>query len=196
MWWHLLSARCLVAVVLVLSASSASADPAVAKDAGANFLVRLFTYACAPNIGQPEKVRTWASDHHLSRVTSAEALQVFVGNGPDGAAWAVPSPIGSFTLSIRGKTAACAVWARTADSGDVELLFRRLLEGIKRPGIDVSLQKEERTTSPGRAVRSLVYSVRPTPHEAGVLFTMLTAEKSGGPFQASLQVAPFLGLER
>jgi hypothetical protein len=87
-------------------ASAAGADPA------ANVLVKLFMDVCIPDVGQPQKVRAWAEEHHLQEVTSQIALDLFVGPGGKGVAWTVPSTIGSFALSIRGKTEACAVWAR------------------------------------------------------------------------------------
>ena len=97
-----------------------------AEDAKANTVLRLFIDACIPGMGQPDKVRAWATEQHLQEVTAPAALGVFVGAGTKGAAWAVPSPTGDFVLSIRGTTEACAVWARAADPGEVAAGFMGL----------------------------------------------------------------------
>jgi hypothetical protein len=110
---------------------------AVGGAASANFLVKLFMDVCIPDVGEPQKVRAWAEEHHLQEVTNPIALDVFVGPGGNGVAWAVPSTVGSFALSIRGRTEACAAWARAANPPDIEALFRRILEGASRPGVDV-----------------------------------------------------------
>ena len=91
-------------------------QPAPADGPPASFLVQLFMNVCIPNIGQPEKIRAWANEKHLQEVTSPAALDVFVGpEDKGGDAWAVPSAFGSFALSIRGTSQACAVWARAAN---------------------------------------------------------------------------------
>jgi hypothetical protein len=84
-----------IAALLVV-VQSAAADPA------AQFLVKLFTTVCIPNLGQPIKVRDWAQERHLQEIQNPAALNVFVGAGDRGAAWAIPATEGSFALSIRG----------------------------------------------------------------------------------------------
>ncbi len=41
------------------------AQPARADDPAATFLVKLFINVCTPNMGQPDKIRAWANEHHL-----------------------------------------------------------------------------------------------------------------------------------
>ncbi len=176
----------------ILLAAIATPEVAAGEDAPANFLVKLFMTVCIPNVGQPEKVRAWAAEKRLEEVTSPTALQVFVGPGDKGAAWAVPSAFGSFALSIRGGSQACAVWARAANPTDVETMFRTILDGVTRPGVDVSIVKDTRDQSPSGIVRTLIYSVSGTDKQrGGFLYTMQTAERAGGAFQASLQSARF-----
>src|SRR5215469_12173479 len=151
-------------------------------------IVRLFITVCIPNVGEPDNVRAWAADQHLEAVTSPIALNVFVGSGGNGAAWVVPSPLGRFALSIRGTTEACAVWAKAASPGDVETLFRKIVEGAARPGIDVNVVKDARDRSPHGTIHTLIYSVSFTEKQrGGFLYTLQTAEHTGGPFQVSLQ---------
>ena len=104
--------RLILTSLLVVGITSTTA---VADDASASFVTRLFIDVCVPNVGQAENVRAWALEKKLAEVTSPSALEVFVGAGDGGAAWAVPTSFGSFALSIRGRTHACATWARTAD---------------------------------------------------------------------------------
>jgi hypothetical protein len=170
------------ALLLLLAQSVSAMEPA------ASFLVKLFMDACIPNMGHPEKVRAWADQRHLQAVTSPTALALFVGL--KGVAWAVPSSLGSFALSIRGRTEGCAVWARTADPLDVETAFKKILEGVKRPGLEVRIDKGSTDQSPVVQVRSLVYNVRAVGAPSGFEFLMQTAEKPGGAFQASMQLHP------
>jgi hypothetical protein len=165
---------------------------AVAEDASASFVTRLFMNVCIPNVGRPESVRAWVLEKKLAEVPAGAAFDVFVGPGNGGAAWAVPKSFGSFALSIRGKTHACAVYARMADPMDVENYFRKILEGVARPGLTVTIVKDAKDPSPSGTIHSLIYSVSVEGMaDRGELFTMQTAEKSGGPFQATLQAAIF-----
>ena len=160
-----------------------------ANDPGANLVTKLFIDACVPNMGHPEKVRAWAEANHLQPVTNPAALGVFVGPGGKGAAWAVPSNSGSFALSIRGTTEGCAAWARTADPQEVEAKFKVLVEGVKRPGLELRVDHDKTTPTPVGKAHALVYNVSAVGAHTGFEFTMLTAERPGGAFQASLQVA-------
>jgi hypothetical protein len=179
-------------LLLVLLAVSATPQSAIADDTSANFLLRLFMNVCIPNVGQPERVRAWAAEKHLQEITNPIALHVFVGSGGKGVAWAVPAAFGSFALSVRGETEGCATWAQVANPAEVEGYFRKIVEGAARPGVDVGVVKDNRDPSPSGTVHTVVYSVSGTDKEkGGFLYTMVTAERSGGPFQASLQAARF-----
>jgi hypothetical protein len=164
--------------------------PALADDPKANTVLHVFMDACIPNMGQPDKIRAWAEDQHLQEISAPAALEVFVGAGAEGAAWAVPSPLGSFALSIRGVTEACAVWARAADPDDVAAGFKKLMEGVSRPGLDVGIDSDTTATTPVGQAHSIVYHLWPSSGKSGYAFTLLTAEHPGGAFQASIQVAP------
>jgi hypothetical protein len=112
-------------ILITLFLAFAVALPAAAEDdAATTFLVKLFNNACVPNMGRADQIRKWAEDRHLAAIDNPTALRVFVGAGGKGAAWALPSPAGSFALSIRGTTEACAVWARNADLAAVEKDFK------------------------------------------------------------------------
>jgi hypothetical protein len=122
-------------------------------------------------------------------VTDPTALGLFVGAGDKGGAWAVPSRVGNFALAIRGQTQGCAVWARIAHPGEVEANFVRIIEGVKRPGLKVDIERDSTSPSPVGQARVLAYSIFANNARKGFVFTMLTAERPGGAFQASLQVA-------
>lgn len=177
--------------IIILAAFTwfAACGTSWATDAAADFVVKLFTNVCIPNIGQPANVRAWVEQQHLASLTDPTALEVFVGRGDKGAAWAVPANAGSFALSIRGTTEACAVWARNADPSEVQSSFERIVEGVKRPGIDVKIEQDTRSPSKVGEAHSLIYSVTGPSRTSGFLFTLLTAEHTGGAFQASIQVA-------
>jgi hypothetical protein len=177
-------------LVLVLGISSTIASHnALAADPAAGFLVGLFMKVCVPNMGRPSGVEAWADEWHLHEITDSIPLQVFVGEGADGKAWAVPAKYGSFALSIRGTTRACAVWARAADPGEVEADFHKLIDGSKRPGLNLTVVEDKVSSSPAGQVHELVYQMSAADAATGFLFTLITAESPGGAFQASLQVA-------
>jgi hypothetical protein len=170
----------------------ASQPIAAAEDPAAAFLVKLYMDVCIPNAGRPENVRAWAVDKHLQTVSSPAALDLFVGAGDRGGAWAVPSVYGSFALSIRGLTQACAVWARAANPTDIETYFKKIVLGAQRPNVIVKVAKDATVMGPNGSTRLLVYSVSTGNADGGAfLYTMQTAEKVGGAFQASLQVARY-----
>jgi hypothetical protein len=165
---------------------------AVADDASAAFVTQLFVNVCVPNVGQAENVRAWALEKKLAEFTALPALEVFVGAGDGGTAWAVPTSFGSFALSIRGKTHACAVWARAADPVQVEGNFRKILEGVARPGLVVKVVQDANAPGPTGLIHTLVYGVSSAGNEGrGNLYTLQTTEKAGGAFQATLQAAKY-----
>jgi hypothetical protein len=169
-----------------------ASQPVWAEDPAASFLVRVFSDACIPHVGQPEKVRALAQKKHLKEITDPFPLKVFVGPGAKGHAWAVPSPFGSFALSIRGATQACAVYARAADPEDVESYFRKILEGAARPGMNIRIVNDTNNPGPGGIRHLLVYSVSLSDNPArGFLYMMQTFNTSNGPFQASLEAARY-----
>jgi hypothetical protein len=177
-----------VRTATAIAALLAVVQPATAADPAAQFLTKLFRTVCLPSLGQTIKVREWAQERHLQEIQNPTALNVFVGSGDKGGAWAVPAAEGSFALSIRGATQACAVWARAADPGEVQVLFKQTIEGFKQPGIEVTTYQDIVTPSPSGEAHALVYNVTaPTP--ISLVFTLLTAERTGGPFQASMQAA-------
>jgi hypothetical protein len=168
---------------LLTATLPAAADPA------ADFLAKLFITVCVPNLGQPMKVRDWAEQRRLQQIQDPVALGIFVGPGDQGAAWAIPAAEGSFVLSIRGTTQACAVWARAADPSEVIKSFRTIIDGVRRPGIEVTVDQDIVSATPIGEAHSLVYNVTAPNAPTSFEFTLLTAERPGGAFQASMQAA-------
>jgi hypothetical protein len=205
---------------LVLLGATAQA---AAADTNAEYLQRLFAAACLANLGNPEKTRIWAVDHHLVAITDPASFGVFAGPGavpPDPAAhagsiapgsaegtspaeprppaasrvqpaaWSVPGPGTQwFALSLRGAIGACAVWAQEADPQQVLSAF---LKGVADPAnsaVTVRKVGEKTSTTPFGTLTMLLYLIAGKA-PGGFLFTVLTSERPGGAFQASLQVAP------
>ena len=181
--------RAVLGLALALGACAVPL-PAVAEDAAANFLVRLYIDACVTNTPAPERVRDFAASHGLKEIESREALGVFVGEGGAGSAWNVPSAVGNFALSLRGRTQGCTVWALSADPAAVESLFRALLAGVARPGLSVTLLKDTTDPTPFGNRHTLAYGVSPAGEsERGLAYLMQTVERPGGGFQAWLEAA-------
>lgn len=171
------------------------AQPARADDPAAGFVIQLFSKACIDGSAAPDKVKAYAKKLNLYEVDDPAALDVFVGkveNGASiGAAWAANTEVGKFVLSIRGKTGACAVWAEAAAPAEVEDQFKAIMKGVMRPGMSVTVFSDKYEESPHGEAHNLAYRVAPEGSKQGFLFTLQTAQKSGGPFQVSLQQAVF-----
>ncbi|MCG1017588.1 MULTISPECIES: hypothetical protein [Burkholderiaceae] len=177
-------------VVLFLAlALSLTSHTAFAADLAAHTVVRLFIDACIPNMGKPEDVRKWAEKMNLREITDPIPLYVFVGEGKKGKAWAVPTRYGNFALAIRGQTQACAVYAQAAKADEVESMFRKIVEGSKRPGMNFDVLEDKTLEEPTGNTRVLVYELSAIGASTGFVFIMLTTEHPDGAFQASLRVA-------
>jgi len=168
--------------------------PAHAADYNAEAAFRLFTASCVRSLGLPAEVRTWAAQTGLAPITDPVALSTFVGTGPKGAAWVLPSPNDRrFTLSLKAGTETCAVWAEAGDPVTAEELFRKMVNGAGRPGVTVSTEDDQSfTTATGKA-RLLTMAVADKTGE-GYRFTLMAGDRtgtffSGAPIQLSMQMA-------
>jgi hypothetical protein len=75
---------------------------------------------------------------------------------------------------------------------EVEANFRKILEGVARPGLVVKVVKDDNAPGPTGVIHTLVYGVSGASNEGrGNLYTLQTAEKTGGAFQATLQAAKY-----
>jgi alpha-D-ribose 1-methylphosphonate 5-triphosphate synthase subunit PhnH len=75
---------------------------------------------------------------------------------------------------------------------EVEGNFRKILEGVARPGVVVKVVKDATAPGPTGVIHTLVYGVSRADNAGhGNLDTLLTAEKTGGAFQATLQAAKY-----
>lgn len=180
---------CLLATLAVFTPALAYAG-----DYNAEATFRLFTASCVRSLGVAAEVRTWAAQSRLVPITDPFALSTFAGSGPKGAAWVLPSPNDRrFTLSIRGGSETCAVWAEVGDPQTAEELFRKMVAGAARPGVNVSTEDDQNfTTATGKA-RLLTMAVADKDGE-GYRFTLMAGDRtgaffSGAPIQLSMQMA-------
>lgn len=63
------------------------------------------------------------------------------------------------------------------------------MEGVKRPGLAVSVATDRHIATANGNAPTLIYEIRASGQSKGYLFTLLTAEKAGGAFQISIQAA-------
>jgi hypothetical protein len=106
------------------------------------------------------------------------------------AAWSVPGPGPQwFALSLRGALGACAVWAQQADPQEVMSAFLKGVADPANPAVTVRKVGEKTSTTPFGILTMMIYLIAGKA-SGGFLFTVLTSERPGGAFQASLQVAP------
>ena len=86
-------------------------------------------------------------------------------------------------VAIRGQTEACTVWAHSASPGDVEVNFKKLMEGVTRPGLKVKVERDTTSPSPVGQTRALIYSLFADGARQGSAFTMLTASGPAARFR-------------
>jgi len=175
--------------VFSLLLACGSTQAASAADVGAEGLTRIFIDACIPNMGELEKVRLWAQQQHLTEIQNQPALNVFVGSGTEGAAWAVPTGAGNFALAIRGKTQGCVVFGQKADPAEAQAYFRKLVEGAKKPGLNIKVEKDETSATPAGVAHMLAYDIWAESAPKGFVFLMMTVEHPNAAFQAWFEVA-------
>jgi hypothetical protein len=172
-------------------AAPAAAGPAPLAyeiDSPAQVIDQLYGDVCIPNFEAPDKIRAYALDRHLLQLTNPQLLPLYIGRGA-GAAWVVPSPLGSFVLSIREEALRCAVWALQADPLAVDSYFRARVEGFVKPGFQAFKDRDTLVPTPVGNVRAVVFYVTEPDASESVEMTMLSAEKPGGAFQATYQIA-------
>lgn len=164
--------------------------PARAQDQNAVFLLQLYNNVCLRFLNKPDEVRAWAKEKQLPPIADQSVRDSFVGPGAQGDAWIVPSPTGDrFAVSIRAATHGCAAWAIKADPNYVIPAFIQQIEGFARPGYEIRKDNDESHDTPFGISRSMSYYMRNTSNDVGFEFSAVTAERSGGIFQATLQVS-------
>jgi hypothetical protein len=171
---------------------------AKAYDYDAQAAFRIFTASCVRGLAQPDNVRNWAESTRLKLITDPADLNTFVGPGQGGTAWTLPSTNDRrITLSLRGGTQACVVWAERADPKSAEELFREMVQGAAKADVAVKIETEQVfSTATGKA-RLLIMSVADKNGE-GYQFTFMAGDRpgtffSGAPVQVSMQMARLEG---
>ncbi len=162
---------------------------AVAAEPGAQGVTRLFIDACIPNMGNPDGVRAWATDHHLGEIQTQPALELFVGPGDGGAAWAEPTSSGNFALAIRAKTKACVAYAQKADPSETLAKFKSIVEGVKKLGVKLKIERDTTTSTASGNVHTLAYDVWAPKGAISYVFMIMTVDRPNAGFQAWLEVA-------
>jgi hypothetical protein len=175
----------LVAGAVCASAWADGAPPPETR--AANELLDLFSEVCMKTLGKPEGVQAWAADHHVMSVETPEALKIYAG-GEGGAAWAVRTSTGQFVLAIRAQTHACAVFADKADPQVVEGYIEQLMQALRQTGRPVQVLKDDRSPTSVGLRHARVYAVGGSSGPAVEVFAVITDERPGGPYQATVQV--------
>ncbi|MDP9127400.1 MAG: hypothetical protein M3N08_03955 [Pseudomonadota bacterium] len=177
------------AVLTATLAFLASAPTAKASDPATDNLVKLYLNLCVPSMGQPENVRSFAAQNNLVPIKDDATLAPLLGPGQKGAAWTIPSSLGAYMISVQDATGACAVWAQTADPGEVKGNFDIIIRGLNGAGIVVKMDKDVTTTTPAGEQHTIAYNVTQASAHVTFEFTMITVDHAGGPFRASLQAS-------
>jgi len=150
----------------------------------------VFAQACMHNLTDLQQVRAWAASKQLPEVTAPAARKVYIGGGDDGVGWIVKTETNTVVLALRSGTGACAVFGEHGDPDTFSTLYDAALKVISAPlGPTATV-----TPEPDKIAESdfgqHIGKVRLVFHNGRkALLTLLTYEKSGGPFQISMQVA-------
>jgi len=190
------------AAALGFASSSASADDATRQFA------KLFTDVCPANFGHLDKVEDWATDRHLPPILNPQAVAVFAGQPNmdgtmrsvagggvpgSGRAWAFGDASGHFVVATRDDPESCVVWAQKADPAEVEAVYRKTVEDVSKPGTDVKLVEDKNADIPGGRVHIPVYRFWSGSALTSVALAMAAVSRSGGPFQAMLEMQRVIG---
>ncbi len=187
----------------LLAAAALGQTPAQADDVAAQFTMKLFDQACVQNFGHLEQVQTWAFSRDLAPIVNPDALAVFLGYRQShvthehavagggvvnmGQAWAVPGPDGHFVLSIRTDPESCIIWAQKADQAEIEAAFKKIVEGMSKPGVQVKADQDQSIDVPDASVHVQVYRFWTGVAETSSVLALASVNRSGGPFQAMIQ---------
>ena len=168
---------------LLLGIQTASADPA------ANVAARLFLQVCqVSNLANPDRIRAWAAEHHLPQVKDPNGLAVFVGKGPDGVAWWIHQENTELVLAIRSQTGGCAVYAEPLDPAALGEIYDMLITGYAKKFAVVTPVPDKIQSGPYGTRVGKVRLIEEPNNNSQLLFTLITNERQGGPYQGTLQV--------
>jgi hypothetical protein len=169
--------------LLAMAAEAPSPEPSPDYD-----FKKLFVEACMDNLGHPEKVRAWAEEHHLTKVENPEGVKAYAGEGDGGAAWSTLMGSGLYVLALRGPIGTCAVFAEKADTAEAESFVTRLMDRLTAAGTPVAKLKDDTSSTAFGRRHGLVYMVGGLGSPSLRVVSVITNERPGGAYQATLQI--------
>ncbi|RDS86348.1 hypothetical protein DWU99_03575 [Dyella psychrodurans] len=142
----------------------------------------------ADNLTNPERIRAWATGHHLPEVNNPKGRAVFVGDGPDGVAWHIHDENTELVLAIRSKTGGCAVYAEPLDPAALGQIYSMLIAGYAQKFSVTTPLPDKVQQGPFGTRIGKVRLIEVPASKSHLLLTLITNEKSGGPYQGTLQI--------
>jgi hypothetical protein len=173
---------CLLSLSLFVVAAPAHSDDKTA----ASDMFDLFAQACLQDPGNPDSTRAWATSHNLTVLTNPRGIQVFAG-GPGGAAWQTLEHGAPLVLSIRAVSGVCAVFVGSVDTAALSSSFERLIASLSTK-FGPSERLPDRTAAGQFGMRTQKVVMEQVANHKLRIFTLVTDERPGGAFQATLQV--------
>ena len=155
-------------------------------DQQANAVARLFMDGCTANLGDEPKLNEWIRQNKLRPTDSGFAQKVL--QGQPGEVWSATSQIGDF-LVVVGSPYRCAVWARRANARLAVEHFQRLVKGVERPGLSVTLEKDQEIQGQGGKYRQVVYMLRKQGSAAGWAMLATASESAAAEVQVRFTVS-------
>ena len=175
----------LSAIVLALAAIALSSGQARAQNQAPARLDRpaisrathdLFLRACVAEIGDQAAIEEVLrkADLHLAPPEVGGRL----GVGDPGRVWRGNDPARPLAVVTRDSGILCQVMAPYADVETSAALFRRAAEELRRPGQEVTLERDEPAELGGRPGRQVFFRVGPAP--GGLLLALSVADARPG----------------
>lgn len=155
-------------------------------DQQANAATRLFMDACAANLGDEPKLKAWIRENKLRPTDPSFSQKVL--QGQSGEVWSATNQVGDF-LVIVGSPYRCAVWARRANARLAVENFQKLVKGVERPGLSVSLEKDQEFQGQGGKYRQVAYMLKKQGSAAGWAMLATTSESAAAEVQVRLTVS-------
>lgn len=168
-------------LMISLSLHASGQEP----DRKPEFFAKLYAQTCMKHFGKPDALRNELTTNKLLELPPQKA-EAFLAGSP-GTAWAIPSPLGEFVVSLR-RDNVCAVYARRAETTEVE---RRFVDLVSKspPPLVVEKLRDERSGSPNGPTHTISYAWFRPQAKPKLLFTLTTAASPTAQIQAMASLA-------
>lgn len=157
-------------------------------DSSAVPLISTFEAVCLEGNGSQEFIKKWVDKEHFKAVNGLDARKLYAGTTEAGRAWFKQTDTAILIVAIRGAANACAVFSDKAPQSEVmEYIEKNLPQKFaERWPATVRIKDDARVGEFG-VRRGRVIALGTSTQPVSVMITVITNERPGGPYQATIQ---------